>query len=204
MKIEDALKSEILRDFLNDDYLEIDNLEQIKKTLSKNSPKSIKLEDFFKKEKYGLLKNEIRSLKYKRKYIPDKLSFSIADIGKNFKKLIDSEELRIFLGFLIGKNIKNYMINSKMLKHKDYTLLSDEQGTIKSGCVVNFLFNDLWREEYGGYFSYISENEEVLRVLPTENSVIIVFIDQTIQGFIKYINANSLKKKIYFVDTKIL
>ena len=204
MEIKDALKSGILNEFLNDDYLEIENLEQIKKVLSENTPKSIKLEDFFKKENYELLKNEIRNLKYKRKYFPDKLSFSVADLGKNFKKLFDSEEFKLFLGFIIGKNIKNYMLNSKMLKHKDYTLLSDEKDPIQSGLMITFFFNYLWKEEYGGYFSYISENEEVLRIFPKENSVTIVSIDQNIDGFIKYINVNSFKKKIYFVNAIIL
>jgi len=69
---------------------------------------------------------------------------------------------------------------------------------------INFFFNDLWREEYGWYFSFVSENEEILRILPIENSVTIVYIDKNVDGFIKYINVNSGKKRIYLVNTIIL
>jgi hypothetical protein len=168
-----------------------------------NSPKSIKLEDFFKKEKYELLENEIKSLKFKRKYIPDRLSFSVSDLGKNFRRLFDSEEFRLFFSFLIGKSIKNYKINSLMFKHKDYSLLEDDDNK-NSFFEINFFFNDLWKDYYGGYFSYISENEEVLRVLSTENSVAIIYLDNEVKGFTKYINVNSGKKKIYFVNAIIL
>jgi len=90
-----------------------------------------------------------------------------------------------------------------MLKHKDYTLLNDGCPEI-SGFWINFFFNNLWREEYGWYFSFVSENEEILRILPIENSVTIVYIDKNVDGFIKYINVNSGKKRIYLVNTIIL
>ena len=61
MKIKEALKSEILKEFLNDNYLNYDTLAEISKVFSKNIPNSIKLEDLFKKEKYYLLKSDIRN-----------------------------------------------------------------------------------------------------------------------------------------------
>ncbi len=203
MEINEALKSEILKEYLNDDYLEKENLENIKKVLFKNSPKSIMLEDFFKKEKYYMLKEEIRRLKFKRKYFPDKLSFNQGEIGKNFKKLIQSEELKTVFEFLLGKKINDFKTNSIMLKHKDYSLLSDN-GPEVSGFLINFFFNDLWKEEYGGYFSFVSENAEVLRLMPKENCVSIVYVDKTVDWFIKYINVNSNKRQIYFSKTIIL
>ncbi|MBS3171448.1 hypothetical protein J4449_02435 [Candidatus Woesearchaeota archaeon] len=44
----------------------------------------------------------------------------------------------------------------------------------------------------------------MLRILPIENSVTIVYIDKNVDGFIKYINVNSGKKRIYLVNTIIL
>ena len=55
MKIKEVLKSDVLKEFLNDTYLDYDSLTGISKVFLKNVPKSIKLEDFFKKEKYYLI-----------------------------------------------------------------------------------------------------------------------------------------------------
>lgn len=203
MKIKESLNSNILKEFLNDTYLDYDNLAEISKVFSKNAPNSIKLEDFFKKEKYILLNNEIRNLKFKKKYIPDKLSFSISETGANFDKLFNSDEFRIFLEFIINKKITNFKKKALLIKHKDYSLLSDDNVKF-TGILINFFFNDLWRDVYGGYFSYISENEEVLRILPSENSLTIVSVDEKVDGFIKYVNINSRKKRIYLNNAIIL
>ena len=44
MNIKTALKSEILNEFLNLDYLNYETLTEVKKAFAKNSPNSIKLE----------------------------------------------------------------------------------------------------------------------------------------------------------------
>jgi len=82
-------------------------------------------------------------------------------------------------------------------------LLEDEEKK-ESFFEINLFFNDQWREESGGYFSYISKDEEVLRVLPTENSLVFIFNDINIKTFVKYVNANSGKRANYFVKSIIL
>ncbi len=196
MEINEAIKSEILKEFMTDDYLNYDNLINIKNRFNQNTPKSIKLDAFLKIDKYLILKNEITNLKFKRDYTPDSHSYSHSVIGNKFNNLIISKEFKTFISFIIGKSIKKFDVNSILLKHKDYTLLSDEK--IEPYFEINFFFTEKWDEEFGGYFSYIND-EELIRILPSGNSLTLVYLDG-IKSFIKYININSNGNKNYLVS----
>lgn len=194
------LNSEILKEFITDDYLVYNNLLEIKNTFSKNHPKSIKLDKFFKDDKYKTLQKEILNLKFKKDYLPLEHSFSKSNLGSEFKKLLESEEFKTFIQFITGKKIIKQTPNSIFLEHKDYTLLKDDFN--ESFLEINFFFTDKWEEDFGGYFSYFKD-EELLRILPSGNSVTLVNIDLGVQNFIKYINVNSGKNKIYLINLKI-
>ena len=198
MNIKTALKSEILNEFLNLDYLNYETLTEVKKAFAKNSPNSIKLETFFKKEKYDLLLKELLKLKFKKIYSPEICSFSMSIISDEFSKLIKSEEFISFIEFIFDKKINNIQSESLIFEHKDYTLLQDN--VKESFFEINFFFND-WKEEFGGYFSYFKD-EELLRILPTHNSVTFVHLDE-IQKFVKYINVYSGFNKILLVNLRI-
>ena len=198
MNIKEALKSGILQEFLNLDYLNYENIINIKKIFHENKPKSVKLESIFKKDKYDLLLKEFMKLKFKRNYAPEIYSFSKSAISDEFSKLIKSEEFITFIEFIFDKNIKNIQSQSLIFEHKDYTLLKDDVS--ESFFEINFFFNN-WKEEFGGYFSYFKD-EELLRILSTENSATFVHLDK-IQKFVKYINVNSGFNKIFFVNLSI-
>ncbi len=196
MEIKQLLKSEILNEFIAQDYLDYSNLLNIKDTFGANTPKSIKLEQFFKKEKYDLLKKEIYDLKFKEIYIPDSYSFSKSNLGNEFSRLFNSKDFISFISFIVGRNIKNIKAESLLFDHKDYTLLKDNAN--ETFLEINFFFNDDWKEEYGGYFSYFKD-EELLRIFPVENNVTIIYLRE-MQRFVKYINVKSSKRKIYLIS----
>ena len=193
------LNSNILKEFITDDYLNYENLVEIKKTYSQNYPKSIKLDKFFKEDKYLLLQKEILNLKFKKIFSPMESSFSSSEIGTEFKKLISSEEFKYFIEFITGKKVNSCKPSSICVEHKDYTLLKDYFK--EEFLEINFFFSQ-WQEEFGGYFSYF-KNEELLRIVPSENSATIVNVEDGIQNFIKYVNVTAYTRKVFLVSLKI-
>ncbi|VDI51714.1 Hypothetical predicted protein [Mytilus galloprovincialis] len=76
--------------------------------------------------------------------------------------------------------------------HGNYTLIRDTDCT-----TADFELDSLlhiccegWSEEYGGFTSYIAkgEDEELLSVYPTENSLSLVYRDKGTLKFVKYLN----------------
>ena len=193
------LNSNILKEFIADDYLNYENLANIKNTYSKNYPKSIRLDRFFKEDKYNLLQKEIFSQRFKKISSPMECSFSTAEISDEFKKLINSQEFKDLIEFITGKKLQNHKSNCICIGHKNYTLLKDDFN--EEFLEINFFFSG-WKQEFGGYFSYF-KNEELLRIIPSENSVTFVNIGDKIQNFIKYINVNSQLRKVFLINLKI-
>lgn len=197
--IKKVLKSEILNEFISKDYLDYNNLVNIKKIFLSNNPKSIKLDGFFKEDKYKFLQKEIHNLKFKKEYKPLSHSFSRSELGSKFKKLIQSEEFKTFISFITETEFNQFTSNSFMLAHKDYSLLKDDFN--KNFLEANFFFTN-WKEEFGGYLSYFKD-EELLRITPFENSLTLVYVENGLQNFVKYLNVNSAGKRDYFVKVTL-
>ena len=72
-------------------------------------------------------------------------------------------------------NCKLQTSNPQLLKftHKNYTLLSDRQ--VNKHLLVIFDFYD-WPENFGGYISIISNNQEIARLNHAENSLSIIHL----------------------------
>ena len=199
-EIKQALNTEILNNYITEEYLEYKMLLKIKKAFKFNIPKSVKLEIFFKKEKFDALKKEIEKLKFNKNYIPNEYSFLISNVGSEFEMFFNSEEFNSYLGFLIDRSKFKTKMNTLLLEHKDYSLLNDHEKAITFFEVNFFLSN--FKEDFGGYFCYMRDDKELLRVIPSENSLTLVHL-QKVNRFIKYINVNSGNKKICFVNCTI-
>lgn len=76
--------------------------------------------------------------------------------------------------------------------HGNYTLAHDDDRDME-GCAldVTLYLNCLdWKQEYGGFTTYIArdEDEELLVVGPSSNSLALVYRDQGILRFVKHVN----------------
>uniref|UniRef100_A0A915PZV1 Prolyl 4-hydroxylase alpha subunit domain-containing protein n=1 Tax=Setaria digitata TaxID=48799 RepID=A0A915PZV1_9BILA len=88
-----------------------------------------------------------------------------------------------------------------------YTMVDDEifGETEKLGCCLDFnlfLSPNEWNDEYGGFISYFTKNEEdeVLRVSPVRNSAALVFREPGVYPFMKYLNCKAFRNYYYMIS----
>ena len=75
-------------------------------------------------------------------------------------------------------------------RHGAYTLVHDDMQDL-SRCVldVNLFFNcDQWRTEYGGFTTYIADDEEIITVIPKSNSLCMMYREDGVLKFVKHVN----------------
>ena len=193
MDIDKALKSELLKEFLNPVYRNMKTLQQIKNMFQKKAPKSVQLQEIWKKEKYKALKTEAEIAAYTDEYEPERYSMSKAEMGEELQRIWLSEEFQALITFITGKKSTGEA-TLEMFQHQDYTLLSDEAEP--SYVDVCFWMAPYWEQAWGGYTSYVQENEEILRIHPIPNSLTFVHVQQGMKKFVKYVNVRA-QERIY-------
>lgn len=80
-------------------------------------------------------------------------------------------------------------------KHGSYTLIHDEDRENIGFALDSMLFFNCnnWKMDYGGFTSYIAkdEDEELLSICPSTNSLALVYRDQETLRFVKYVNSKT-------------
>ena len=146
----------------------------------------IQLLDFLTEETL----KKIKAHNPKKILAPDKFSFSSCALpALNF-----SEELRILISFITKQQLKITEMSFKAFEHGDYTLLYDD---LNQSGILALLDVSSWKEEWGGYTSFVADNE-VFRLVPQKNSLFIVNHDG-LKHFVKYVNHHA-KGKRFFVE----
>ena len=148
--------------------------------------RQIQLLDFLTEE--TLIK--IKAHNPKKIIAPDKFSFSSCTLPT----LIFSEELRLLISVITQQQLNIKEFSFKMFEHGDYTLLYDD---LKQKGILALLDVSSWKEEWGGYTSFVADNE-VFRLVPQKNSLFIVNHDG-LKHFVKYVNHHA-KGKRFFVE----
>ncbi len=150
---------------------------QIKNILEKEG--SIQLQDFLK---------ELPKLKinFKKEYKPQSHSYKISNYNL-------SKEIKLFIENITGKKISSSNIFE--FKHKDYTLLNDKNSEKKVYKIILELTEN-WKEEFGGFTSFIKYNKELFRINPIYNSLAIVKTNKEMKSFVKYINNKAKNHQI--------
>ncbi|XP_023218825.1 prolyl 3-hydroxylase OGFOD1-like [Centruroides sculpturatus] len=89
-------------------------------------------------------------------------------------------------------------------KHGFYTLIHDDDKENVGYALDSLLcFNcNNWKMDYGGFTSYIAKNEdeELLSICPSTNSLALVYRDQDTLRFVKYINSKAKEMPNGFQD----
>jgi len=195
-------KFKLLKEWINNDYLNPQTIMTIKQAFHENNPKSIQLQNFLKNNKFKILQKAIMNSKYYLEYKPDCYSFykikKSNKIIKEFIKFIESKEFRLLISFINNKitKLNNYEIVK--FQHKNYTLLHDNLKE-KQQLRLIFDFTEDWNHDSGGFNSYINNSEELLRINPKENSLSIIQLNEKILNFTKYINNQAKNNKAIFL-----
>jgi len=195
-------KFKLLKEWINNDYLNPQTIMTIKQAFHENNPKSIQLQNFLKNNKFKILQKAIMNSKYDLEYKPDCYSFykikKSNKIIKEFIKFIESKEFRLLISFINNKitKLNNYEIVK--FQHKNYTLLHDNLKE-KQQLRLIFDFTEDWNHDSGGFNSYINNSEELLRINPKENSLSIIQLNEKILNFTKYINNQAKNNKAIFL-----
>ncbi len=100
---------------------------------------------------------------------------------------------------LLSKKLKLVSSKAFCFKHGDYTLLSDKSKSDK-GLIVVYELTEFWDDIAGGFHSFISDKEELLRLSPVFNSLTIILNNKSMKSFIKYVNHYSKNNKRIFIE----
>lgn len=188
-----------MKDWITESYRDVKNLLRIKQAFRENIPKSIQLQEVFKEKKYEDVQEQLEMTTFDDEYAPDTHSYSIAELPEELEEFVTSPEFTAFLTFITEKN-GNVQWEIQAFRTGDYTLLGDEEEGSYLDCL--FCCTDDWKQEYGGFISYVQENQEVLRVVPKRNSLTVVHLQKGIKGFIKYVNVKA-PGSLYLIRAKI-
>ncbi len=149
---------------------------------------SIQLQEFLENASYKILLENIKKLELEKNYKPE--LYSNSSIKYNIK------DLNNFLEELMGKRVRSSRLFC--FKHKDYTIINDNINE-EEGFTIILELTEKWNKKYGGYTSFVKNNEEIFRLNPKKNSLTIIKTNIEMKSFVKYINNKAKNKKRYFL-----
>lgn len=186
---------------INKFFLEEKTLEEMAIFFNKES--FIQLDSFFKDSalidlkkslvNYNYIK-EYKPMFWKKKYIDIKnlYSLDILKFVEFFRSSFFLNYIETFTGFnLIFKkiSIENYTVG-------DYTLLNDRNKN-KEGLDITFDLSDDFKQNWGGTSVYLIKTEDIFYLTPKYNSLTIIYNDENMMKYLKYINHKAKGKNIY-------
>ena len=184
---------------INTLYLDGGVLKSANRTYNASSPKNIRLEDFFQKAVFQLLKNKLHNSKFSLKFNPEKYRYFTTK-----SKEIESFLHGMYFGLLVKKilGIKNYKIEYEIRKFEPncYTLLHDAE---KEKPGVDFIidFSQNAKNYFGGCTIYLTESEELLTLNPKPNSLSFVERKSGVMKYIKYFSHQNKYPVVQVVGT---
>ena len=180
---------------LNKHYLHQDVLPDLQTVFQREG--SIQLQHFLEDEWYLKLLDRVKRLHYKQEYYPQYSSFSLAPFSE--KRFL--EPIHEFACKLLGASFQLRTAQAHCFQHRDYTLLHDELQE-EEGISVFVELTPRWSVGYGGFTSFIHDNQEMLRILPLGNTLTMVRTYPDMKRFVKYVNHRAERQKRYFLEFK--
>lgn len=176
-----------------------ETIEKIKKVYAAdNLFPNIKLEKFLSLESYELFSRQSTKAKFKKKYLPDRESFSEAEIPEQLRKFILSPEFKGFISEVLGKKISIKSCSLRSFGWKDYSLLHDNE-LVEKGTDIILEFTNRWEEIWGGSTTYRSNGGEFRTLSVSDNTLFIIERKKGIRDFVKYVNHHAGKNRRVFV-----
>lgn len=173
MDIKEAVRISVLQDWLNNDYLDINKIKQLRKAFSGAKPfQCLELHDFLKEDKAQELLQALGEQSFYQKD-SDLFKFSQTDdftgtqnkTLKGFRSLLISEEFNSFMSSITGTKLKKNVVdcNGSMYKDTDFLLCHDDQLKGRKIAFIYYL-STLHVDEGGRLFLYFSKKREPFKV----------------------------------------
>ena len=169
---------------INTIYLDGGVLKSANRTFNSQAPKNIRLENFFQKAVFNILQDKLHGSSYSLKFHPYKYKYFIAN-SKEIDSFLMGRYFDLMVKSIIG--LDKYKINCEIRKFRPgcYTLLHDAEKE-KEG--FDFVIDISKGKEYsGGYTTYLTESEELLKLIPKTNTLSFIERKNGIMKYTKYL-----------------
>jgi Rps23 Pro-64 3,4-dihydroxylase Tpa1-like proline 4-hydroxylase len=197
-----------LKYWINPDYLKPEAMDRIKTAFVDDS--SIQLQHFLLKDRYEMLVQELTALKkvsvtsllgqvetYCPKTVGKYTSWlqtnsNLSNNLYNFLSFFKSIEFLEYLKTITNLALRKCPVSElRKFERGDYTLIHDK---FLPPVGLDMLFTmptGEWKEEYGGMTHYLIEKEPVLSLEPQMNTLNLVYRDEGVYKFVKFVNGDA-------------
>ncbi len=162
-------------------------LDAAREALLKNNSQHIQLRDALRPAIWKKWWATLRHTPWEKKYIPDLFSYSVAPIPEDMQQFFQSPSFLERLSRITGQAIKKVHLQLLAFAHQDYTLLHDELQQ-PQGILFFLELTQHWKPSWGGYTSFVHNEEELIRLYPVPNSLTIIHQEKNVHYFVKYVN----------------
>jgi len=107
------------------------------------------------------------------------------------KQFLRSRVFGTFLEHLTGLSIAEaYRGEVRKFKHQDYTMIHDNQEHHSSDgldVLLGVQGDTAWKEDDGGFVTYLDSEDELLTLIPRNNTLSLVYREQGCMQFVKFV-----------------
>ncbi len=185
---------------INTIYLDNGIAKDISKNYNLQDPKNIKLEQVFQDAIFNLLQKKIESAKYQLKFDPYKYRYYYSNV-KEISSFLTGRYFSWLVSEILG--FKRYTIEHELRRFDGgcYTLLHD---TEKEKPGIDFIIDFSKEKHLGiGQIRYSTENEEILTVDFSPNSISFIERRKSVMKYVKHVPSKT-KCPIIFVQGTVI
>ncbi|MBI2541897.1 hypothetical protein HYV80_04260 [Candidatus Woesearchaeota archaeon] len=185
---------------INTLYMDNGILKKAKQVYNNQHPKNIKLENFFQKPVFSLLRKKLNESKYSPEFHPYKYRHSVTG-SKEIDSFLDGKYFKKLARKIL--NLRKYRLSYEIRKFEsgNYTLLHDADMEEPG---IDFIIDfsaDV--KSFGGYTVYLTEKEELLLLYPSPNTLTFVMRGKGLMKYTKYVQHRQKKPIVQAVGTLI-
>lgn len=168
----------------------------------------LQLIDFLEPDKVEAAQRVLESKTSKQEYVPDshsKVIFTESEIIEveilEILEFFKSTEFKELLESVTNLDLELASLNLVSYGKKDYTLLHDSHEH-EDELEIHFDMTKDWTDDLGGILTYTTKHDELLYLEPMLNCLTIVFKEQSLMSYLKYINHLAEDKRIFRIEMK--
>jgi len=204
-------------EWINPEYLTAQSFKQLRAFYEKNG--SLGLNNFLLESKYKELEDALAGadVPWKRIGPPNRRHYdTLGRFGSNegpneivkFKLFLKSKIfINSFLERITGVKVCSYYKGeTRRFNHGDYTLTTDGPDIANDALDLHFSFPGAgtWADEDGGSTTYLDGKDELVTIVPSKNTLNLVFREQQCSRYVKYLVASAPNARYDVINTYIL
>ncbi len=182
---------------INATYLNPINTDQICEAFAANSPPSVQLREILDEKVLREIQKELQTAQWASKALYDEYSYEESELTPAARKVLASTEFIYLLQKITKTRVRKIKANFCSFAQGHYTLLLDKYH-IRKQLYFEIEITAAWSSDWGGYTSFV-EKEEILRINPIPNSLVLV--ESKAQRFVKYVTHQAEDRRIFICGT---